>query len=175
MTNRFIAAHEPRIILITPPPINEYKIEDGDRERGFVEASRTVEHTRAYATACRGIGEELDVPVLDLWSIMMAKAGWKEGDKLLGSRDAPRNEVLDNLLSDGESRIEVRLYQRQLIYRTAFLASSIQASIRVIDGIDCGEVARSDSRAYSVPISCLDRCANVSLIAQNRCPKIIVE
>ena len=125
LTHKLVAVHKPRLILITPPPINEYQLEDGDRERGFVEASRTAEHTRTYAIACRHIGKELDVPVLDLWAAMMAKAGWKEGEKLVGSKAAPRNEILDSMLSDGESRIDVDLRLRKLMSRFAFLAFGI--------------------------------------------------
>ena len=40
--------------------------------------------------------------VLDVWSIFMAEAGWKEGEPLVGSKEIARNEVLEKLLSDGE-------------------------------------------------------------------------
>lgn len=55
-----------------------------------------------YADACRGIGEELNLPVVDLWGAFMSKAGWKEGEPLTGSIDVARNEVLQNLLRDGK-------------------------------------------------------------------------
>ena len=40
--------------------------------------------------------------VLDVWSTFMAKAGWKEGEQLVGSKKVARNEVLEKLLNDGE-------------------------------------------------------------------------
>lgn len=40
--------------------------------------------------------------MLDVWSIFMAKAGWKEGEALIGSKKVARNEVLERLLVDGE-------------------------------------------------------------------------
>lgn len=54
-----------------------------------------------YADACRDIGKELGVPVLDLWSVFMAEAGWKEGEPLAGSIKNERNKVLEELLHDG--------------------------------------------------------------------------
>ena len=33
---------------------------------------------------------------------MMAKTGWKEGEKLVGSKEVPMNEALENMLVDGE-------------------------------------------------------------------------
>lgn len=54
-----------------------------------------------YADACREIGKELGVPVLDLWSVFMAEAGWGEGEPLAGSIKIERNKVLGELLHDG--------------------------------------------------------------------------
>ena len=57
-----------------------------------------------YATACRQLGADLNLPTLDLWTIFMTKAGWRDGSDgtpLTGSKAAPRSNVLDELLSDG--------------------------------------------------------------------------
>ena len=40
--------------------------------------------------------------MLDVWSIFMAKTGWKEGEPLIGSNKVARNEILEKLLADGE-------------------------------------------------------------------------
>lgn len=80
------------MILITPGPVDEYQ---------FVDRQRTAEHTKMYADACREIGEELGVPVLDLWLVFMAEAGWREGEPLAGSIKNARNQVLGELLHDG--------------------------------------------------------------------------
>ena len=112
VTHPTVTAHNPRIILITPPPINEYKLEAADREKGYVEARRSAENTRMYATACREVGEELGIAVLDFWSIVMAKTGWSDGEPLAGSRKAMRSRVLGDLFIDGIS-IQIRL-KRQI-------------------------------------------------------------
>lgn len=98
-----VLAHSPRLILITPPPINEYQLEEADRTRGYVEGQRTAKNTRAYAIACKEVGQELGVTVLDLWSVMMSRVGWNEGDKLVGSKEVPRSGPLESMLSDGDS------------------------------------------------------------------------
>ncbi|OCT48300.1 Isoamyl acetate-hydrolyzing esterase 1 like protein [Cladophialophora carrionii] len=86
--------HDTQVILITPPPVDEYQL--GGRDR-------TAEHTAKYARAALQIGQDCGLPVLDLWTIFMRRAGWTEGstDALAGSKDAPRSEVLGDLLIDG--------------------------------------------------------------------------
>ena len=101
-----VTTQNPRLILITPPPINEYKLEESDFVKGFTVPQRTAEHTKKYADACREVGKELGVAVLDIWSIMMAKAGWREGEPLAGSKKVARNEVLEGLLIDGEPTLK---------------------------------------------------------------------
>lgn len=87
-----VSRQEPHLILITPPPFDEHQWGDG---------IRTAEHTKTYADACRQVGKELGIVVLDLWSVFMERAGWKPGQPLAGSKAAERNKVLGELLSDG--------------------------------------------------------------------------
>ncbi|KAG8531525.1 uncharacterized protein KY384_003154 [Bacidia gigantensis] len=96
-----VTTHHPRLILITPPPINEYQLQFVDFDKGYGGLTRKAEITCQYANACRELGERLKVPVLDLWSAMMATTGWRDGETLVGSKDAPRNAKLDSLLADG--------------------------------------------------------------------------
>ena len=104
-----IEEQQPRLILVTPPPVNEYQLEEGNP----AEIQRTAEHTRKYADSCRQVGIKLGIAVVDLWSIFMEEVGWKHGHPLIGSKNAPRSERLENLLSDGKFRV---LYQfRRLI------------------------------------------------------------
>lgn len=48
------------------------------------------------------VGKEAGVPVLDLWTLFMEKAGWKGGDELPGEERLGKSEVLAELLPDGE-------------------------------------------------------------------------
>ncbi len=100
-----IKEHEPRLILVTPPPVDEYQLEESGPGSDSHEIQRTAEHTKRYADACREVGTDLDVAVVDLWSIFMAKAGWKHGQSLIGSKGVERSKVLGSLLSDGKFEI----------------------------------------------------------------------
>lgn len=50
------------------------------------------------------MGKDRDVQVCDVWSAMMALAGWNESDSgsLPGSEGAAENQVLRSFLSDGK-------------------------------------------------------------------------
>lgn len=108
ITHETIEAHQPRIILITPGPVDEYQ---------FFARQRTAEHTKLYADACREIGKELGVPVLDLWSVFMAEAGWRKGEPLPGSIKTERNKVLGELLHDG---MHTLIYDKSETLETKF-------------------------------------------------------
>ena len=94
MGHPLVVAQEPRIILITPPPVDEHQFQD---------VTRTAEHTKKYADACRQVASDLGVVVLDLWYAVMSRAGWKEGEDLPGSQKASKSEFLGELLHDGKS------------------------------------------------------------------------
>jgi lysophospholipase L1-like esterase len=100
-----VTAQNPRLILLTVPPVCEYKLEEHNLGQGMKDATRTAEYTKKYADACRGVGDELGVAVLDVWSIMMAKTGWKKGEPVVGSKKVERSMVLDDLLVDGERQL----------------------------------------------------------------------
>ncbi|KIV83602.1 hypothetical protein PV11_05615 [Exophiala sideris] len=93
-THPGVHLHDTKPIMITPAPVDEWQ---------FSRLERTAVTTRQYATACREVAQTLNVPVVDLWTVFMIKAGWTpdSNDPLIGSRDAPRNQVLGDLLSDG--------------------------------------------------------------------------
>lgn len=101
ITHASVALHNPHIILVTVPPIDEYSLEATMIAKGFHPHSRTAEQTKEYADASRQIGIELDVGIVDLWSAFMERAGWKTGQPLPGSQNAAKNDVLRELLVDG--------------------------------------------------------------------------
>ncbi|KAF2431757.1 SGNH hydrolase [Tothia fuscella] len=98
----FQSRKNPRIILITNPPIDERSQRVLDNARGF-DLRRTAENTKLYADAIRSVGKEFGFPVLDLWGEIMGRAGWKPGwqGPLPGSLDLPPNPVLAEYLTDG--------------------------------------------------------------------------
>lgn len=92
----------PGVILVTPPPINEYALEVTDAAKGVLGRRRTAEHTMMYADACKSVGRELEVSVLDLWALCMEGARYQPGNLLPGSKKVERNQYLDQVLSDGK-------------------------------------------------------------------------
>ncbi|KAJ5855506.1 Esterase SGNH hydrolase-type subgroup, partial [Penicillium soppii] len=94
-------AQNPHIIIITPPPVNEYQLEGFDASKGSAHPSRTAILAKQYAAAAKEVGAALNVPVADLWSAFTKSAGWQAGQPLIGSRDAPNNETFAGLFTDG--------------------------------------------------------------------------
>ena len=91
-----------KIILITPPPVDEYVIESKCAAMGVTQRQRTAEHTKMYADAARDLGKIEGIVVLDMWSVYMQWAGWKEGETLLGSKSCPQSKELSELMHDGK-------------------------------------------------------------------------
>lgn len=101
-----VSAHNPRIILVTPPPVDEHKRPEAIRADGTVDRGRDAETTAAYARIAKEVGLELisaghNVVVCDLWSAMMRRAGWPGQGVLPGSLRAERNPVLGEMMYDG--------------------------------------------------------------------------
>ncbi|KAF3480477.1 uncharacterized protein GIQ15_05824 [Arthroderma uncinatum] len=90
-----------KIVLITPPPVNEYQLTAFDLSKGLTSLSRTANNTKMYADACREVGESLNVAIADVWSAFMKEAGWVAGQPVAGSHDIPENPKLAALLVDG--------------------------------------------------------------------------
>lgn len=106
-----VTTQKPRLILVTPPPIDEYSLEVSDAAKGILGVRRTAEHTKLYAEACKEVGQDLGLIVLDLWSIFMDAAGYaknERGKPLPGSKKTVKSPVLGQLLSDGKTRSSCR-------------------------------------------------------------------
>ena len=96
ITHPVIQAQHPRILLITPPPVDEYALADCG-----MGGTRTAEYTRLYADITVRVGKELGVAVLDIWTCLMEKSGWQPGGPLNGSLAAPRSWAFSQFLVDG--------------------------------------------------------------------------
>lgn len=110
--------HGTKIIVLTPPPINEYQLQFFDASKGFNTPSRTAVHTKLYADACRDVAQSLGLPVADIWTAILKSAGWEAGKPLTGSKDVPANEQLASFLTDGASHVSLSpLYFETSIHR----------------------------------------------------------
>lgn len=68
-----------RLILITPPPINEEQWRKQCENNGE-KLNRTNEAARAYAECIKDVGRETGTPVADIWSTIMDKVGRDDRD-----------------------------------------------------------------------------------------------
>lgn len=112
ITHPQIVAHNPRIILIAPPPINEHLWWPRDQEKGYNSVTRTAAATKQYADAVVELGAKFNVPVVNLWKAFMSKTdfqidAWKVGDLLPGSLEVTQNDALVDLMYDGKWRLDI--------------------------------------------------------------------
>lgn len=168
-THECVKAQSPRLIIITPPPVNEYKMEPVDIMKGHNGLQRTAEHTRAYANAARKVGEELQLPVLDLWSIFMQKAGWVDGEPLPGCRGVERNQLIEDLMYDGEYCSPEPLFACAHVFRAAFDAKGVQDCHGRAHESDCLGISGSAAGEAALGASCVERRGCVESILRWCC------
>jgi hypothetical protein len=106
LSHPLVLAHNPRIILITTPPVDEYQLQQETRSDGVTDRGRSADNARAYAQAGKEVGEALiaqgrQVVVCDLWTALIAQTGWSGEGELPGSLKIDRNPALSDLLHDG--------------------------------------------------------------------------
>ena len=101
ITHPAVRAQQPRLILVTPPPVEERLLEERVKGFGYKELNRFNDVTKLYAEAVREVGGAHGVAVLDLWNAFMAEAGWEAGESLPGALDVAENAALKRLLVDG--------------------------------------------------------------------------
>lgn len=76
-------------------------MEKRSAELGYPSLNRTNLCAKTYADATREVADNHNIACLDLFSVLMALAGWKPGESFPGSLDQPENEVLKSFLYDG--------------------------------------------------------------------------
>lgn len=119
LTHPAVRAHENvRLLLITPPPVDERQLHVDAARAGYVDIAappaptRNAATTASYAQAVRDVGRELSIEVVDLWTAMIRLAGGdalitahgsldKSQPALIGAASCPVNDVLQSFLADG--------------------------------------------------------------------------
>ncbi|KAH7023651.1 SGNH hydrolase-type esterase domain-containing protein [Ilyonectria destructans] len=103
-----ITAHKPKILLVTPPPLDEIKVTVRDMNWGHSQASRTSAISASYSETARQVARENPgVVLVDLWQAIMDKAiemapgDYQTGGPWLGSPENGKQGGLDELLHDG--------------------------------------------------------------------------
>jgi lysophospholipase L1-like esterase len=108
ITHPNITAHDPTILLVTPPPVDQIRIHEVDtREYGHEEATRYSSITAEYSQTAREVAAEIPgVVLIDLWKGLMDHAisktpGFAAAGQLLGSPECGQQGGLKDLLPDG--------------------------------------------------------------------------
>lgn len=103
-----IQAHKPKILMVTPPPVDQIKIAGLDKSWGHEGPTRTSAITASYAEKAREVARENEgVILIDLWQAIMDKAiamapgDYQPGGPWLGSLECGKQGGLDTLLPDG--------------------------------------------------------------------------
>ncbi|KAI2637418.1 SGNH hydrolase-type esterase domain-containing protein [Xylaria nigripes] len=107
ITHEHIRAHNPKILLVTPPPLDELKSLAIDIERGHKEAVRKAAVSAQYSETVRQIAAEVPgVVLIDLQKALMEKAiamtpDFDPSGPPLGYPDGGKRGALEKLLPDG--------------------------------------------------------------------------
>ncbi|KAG6278650.1 hypothetical protein E4U47_005163 [Claviceps purpurea] len=108
ITHPHIKQHNAKILLVTPPPVDEIKLAKLNVAEGHASALRRSATTAAYSEKAREVARENPgVVLIDLWKAVMNKAidmtplDYTPGGPWLGSPENGQQGGLDSLLPDG--------------------------------------------------------------------------
>jgi lysophospholipase L1-like esterase len=102
-----ITAHKPQILLITPPPVDEIRLDELDRAKGHREAIRKSSISATYAQVARDVaGGVPNVILIDLEKAMLGVAvsktpNFDSNGPRLGDLAGGQRGYLEHLLPDG--------------------------------------------------------------------------
>ena len=108
LTHPLITAHDPKILVAIPPPVDAFRCLQVDLEKGVGEVRREADRTASFAQGAREVAAKLGdkVAVVDLWKVFMDEAikntpAYDASDPLLGSRELGGSQALIDLVEDG--------------------------------------------------------------------------
>lgn len=108
LTHPLITAHDPKILLAIPPPVDAFRCYQADLEKGTDEVRREAERTADFAQGARDVAAKFadKIAVVDLWKTFQAEAmkntpDYDPNGPLLGSRGLGGCKALIDLVPDG--------------------------------------------------------------------------
>lgn len=107
VTHENIAAHKPKILLVTPPPLDEIRTTELDLPDGHAASQRQAAVSASYSEVAREIARANDgIILIDLWKGIMDKAiattpGFDVSGPRLGTLESGQRGGLRHLLPDG--------------------------------------------------------------------------
>ena len=104
-----ITVHAPKILLVTPPPVNEFHLQENDLGKGYSALTRVQKVTAQYADVVRELATEFkdkNVVLVDLWSALMKEGArltpnYVDDGKMIGTLEKGDDPGLRTLLLDG--------------------------------------------------------------------------
>ncbi|KAI1505607.1 SGNH hydrolase-type esterase domain-containing protein [Biscogniauxia marginata] len=106
LTHEYITAHNPKILLVTPPPLDQLRLTELDLAYGHQEVTRQAAVSAAYSETCQKVASEVPgVVLIDLQKAIMEKAvaltpDFDASGPPLGYPQGKRG-ALERLLPDG--------------------------------------------------------------------------
>src|SRR4051812_28463770 len=68
VTHPHVVAHEPKILLVTPPPVDQIQLIHFDRAHGHTELTRRTNISEGYSDAAREVAHKVEgVELVDLY------------------------------------------------------------------------------------------------------------
>ncbi|TQV99470.1 GDSL Lipase/Acylhydrolase family protein [Cordyceps javanica] len=108
ITHPRIRAHDPKILLVTPPPLDEIKTALDDKAEGYPCPIRRAAISAQYSQKARDVAAEYEnLTLIDLYQVLMDKAiemvpgDYEKGGPLPGTPENGKQAGLDKLLPDG--------------------------------------------------------------------------
>lgn len=107
ITHENIVAHKPKILLVTPPPLDEIRTTELDRAQGHASSQRQADVSAAYSEVAREVARANEgVVLIDLWKGIMERAiamtpGFDPSGPRLGTPKSGQRGGLEQLLPDG--------------------------------------------------------------------------
>ncbi|POR37215.1 GDSL esterase/lipase [Tolypocladium paradoxum] len=108
ITHPHVQAHRPKILLVTPPPVDQIKVTKLNTEEGHPSAIRTSAISASYSEMVREVARENSgVVLVDLWQALMDKAiamapnDYQTGGAWLWTLENGKQGGLAQLLPDG--------------------------------------------------------------------------
>lgn len=107
VTHEHIKAHNPKILLVTPPPLDEIQSYATDLQHGHKERVRKATVSAQYSETVRQVAAELPgIVLIDLQKAIMEKAisltpGYDPSGPPLGYPEGNKRGALEQLLPDG--------------------------------------------------------------------------
>ncbi|CZT06805.1 hypothetical protein WAI453_012903 [Rhynchosporium graminicola] len=109
LTHPSVTVHAPKILLVTPPPVNEVHLQENDIAKGYSDLTRLQKVTAQYSDVVRELATEFkdrNVVLVDLWAALVKECArltpdYVDDGNVIGTLEKGDSVGLRSLLLDG--------------------------------------------------------------------------